>query len=572
MQVFLLMSKRAATIFLLIAGLAAAARAQQQPQPAPGAINTPWALSVVHTIDFEKMVARMKQQEKGRYGVPASAPQFIYNVATGLVIDEQGHVVTRLANLDIQDKDQIISVTTSDGASLPARLIGVDCATGFAVLEVASLKVTPPDKIAASSLPNGAPVVIISSDVQGKAIATPKGTRVYFTPLKRFAKGNIGQGSIYSKVRGAITLFSNNLLSRNDSSVVTTPMNQVIGIAQYAGFGRAYLYPVEFIRDTVAKRVIEKNGNVPAGWLGATGENVSQLTDNEASTLGLDNKSGVIVRQITQGSPAATCGILPNDVIIGADTFNIAGTADLTALLQSSPEGRKITLRALRNHQPMEFTAQLGARPDNAWGYSIDIFESHLEPLTSQREDILRRLEELKREHWNLQKLPSSKDAIEARREIEQEIRQVYDRMMALGIEPPKQLEPARRTEQLTYFPSNVSADPTGSGFGLGFTALELTPQLADYFKVKGGLLVRSVSKDSPADRAGIRVGDVIVGTQERASLTADELRALLSGEQLNLTLIIMRDKNPISIKIQQPATKSKPRGAEKVKGRKQIF
>ena len=543
-----------------------AAHAQQQPQPVRAQVDTPWAVSVVHTMDLQKMVEKMQQQEKGRYGVPASAPPFIYNVATGLVVDNQGHVVTRLANLDLKDKNQKISITTSDGASLPARLIGVDCATGFAVLEVAALKVGPPEPAAASSLSNGMPVMIISTDVQGKVVPTPNGPRVYLTPLKRFAKGNIGTGSIYSKARGAMTMFSSGMLSRSDSSVITTPLNQVIGIAQYAGFGRAYLYPVEFIRDTIARRVIEKNDNVRAGWLGAVGESVSQLGEGEAVALGLANKSGVIVRQVTQGSPAAASGILPNDVIIGVDDFNISGTADLTALLQSSPEGRKITLRAVRNRQPMQLNVQLGALPESEWGYSIDTFESHLEPTASRRDEILKRLEALKNEYRNLQRLSPSKETGEAQREIEQEIRQIYDRMMALGIEPPKQPEVIRSRDQLTYFPSNVAEDPPRLAYSFGFTALELTPQLAAYFKVKSGLLVRSVSKDSPAERAGIRAGDVIVGAQEQEALSAEGLRALLNGEHGNLTLKVVRDSKPLLIKTQQPAIKSKARKGERAR------
>ena len=553
------MSRRAVIItsaFFL--AVTVAAHAQQQPQSAPAQVNVPWVVSVVHTMDFQKMVERIQQQEKGRYGVPASAPPFIYNVATGLVLDNQGHVVTRLANLDLEDKNQTISITMGDGVSTPARLIGVDCATGFAVLEVASLKVGPPDLAATSMLSNGMPVTIISTDVQGKMIPTQNGPRIYLTPLKRFARGNIGAGSIYSKVRGAMTLFSDSMLLRSDGSVVTTPLNQVIGIAQYAGFGRAYLYPVEFIRDTIAKRVIEKNGNVRAGWLGAIGENVSQLTEGEASKLGLASRSGVIVRQVAEGSPAAASGILPNDVIVGVDGFNIAGAADLTALLQSSPEGRKITLHAVRNHQPVEINAQLGARSDMEWGYSIDTFEWHLEPATSQRDEILKRLEVLKHEHWKLQKLPQSKQTVEAQREIEQEIRQIYDRMMVLGIELPRQSESAGRSEQPPYSPSNV-AESTLT-YSYGFTALALTPQLAEYFKVKSGFLVRSVSRGSRADLAGIRAGDVIVGTQEQEALTPDGLRALIDGARGDLTLKIVRDNKLLLIKTQQPPAKSKAR------------
>src|ERR1044071_3308184 len=191
------MSRSVATALAFILATAGIISAQQQTQITPSQANNPWIVSVVHTIAFQKVVARMKQQEQGRLGVPASAPPFIYNVATGLVVDNEGHVVTRLANLDIEDKDQTISIATGNGATQPARLIGVDCATGFAVLEVASLKVGSPNFATSSLLSNGMGVKIYSTDVQGRSVPSQNGNRIYFMPVMRIAQGNIGAESLY---------------------------------------------------------------------------------------------------------------------------------------------------------------------------------------------------------------------------------------------------------------------------------------------------------------------------------------------------------------------------------------
>ncbi len=492
----------------------------------------------------------MKQQEQGRLGVPASAPPFVYNVATGLVVDNEGHVVTRLANLDIEDKDQVISIATGDGATQPARLIGVDCATGFAVLEVASLKLASPNFAMGSLLSNGMGVKIISTDVQGKLVPSQNGTKIYFMPVMRIAQGNIGAESLYSKARGAMTLFSNSLMARNDSSVVTTNQNQIIGIAQYAGFGRAYLFPVEFIRDTIAKRVIEKKGNVRAGWLGANGDNVSQLPENEAAALGLSSKAGVIVRQVVQGSPAATSGILSNDVITGVDNFDIAGRADLVAFLQSSPEGREIKLRAIRNHQPLEINVVLGARADSEW--STPMFEQGW-GLTAdtRRTDLQKRREELIQRYRSYEKLPQSKETQEAQRELSLEIGQINEALRALGPEVPKQ--PDSSKPDLLYVPSYTTESAASSLIRVGLLEirdLASTPQLAERFGVKGGILVRSVRKDSLAWQAGIRAGDVIVSAQDRENLTAEILQSLLDKQRGPIALKIVRDNKPVAINI----------------------
>ncbi|HKS40276.1 MAG TPA: PDZ domain-containing protein [Blastocatellia bacterium] len=544
------MSRSVVTALAFILATAGIISAQQQSQITPAQTNNPWIVSVVHTIAFQKVVTRMKQQEQGRLGVPASAPQFVYNFATGLVVDNEGHVVTRLANLDIEDKDQIISIATGDGASQPARLIGVDCATGFAVLEVASLKLGSPNFAATSLLSNGMGVKIFSTDVQGRSVPSQNGNKIYFMPVMRTAQGNIGAESLYSKARGAMTLFSNSLMARNDSSVVTTFQNQIIGIAQYAGFGRAYLFPVEFIRDTIAKRVIEKKGNVRAGWLGANGDNVSQLSESEATALGLSSKAGVVVRQVVEGSPAATSGILPNDVITGVDNFDIAGRADLVAFLQSSPEGRKIKLRAIRNHQPVEINVELGARADSEW--STPVFRQEVGvTIASQRTDLEKRRQELIQRYRGYEKLQSSKETQEALRELILEIRQINDALQALGPDVSKQPDKSKPDVSPLYAPSNASADSSLFRVGLlEVRDLATTPQLAARLGVKGGMFVRDVRKDSLAWQAGIRAGDVIVGTQDRENLTAETLQSLLDGQRGPIAFKIVRDNKPIAINL----------------------
>ena len=52
--------------------------------------------------------------------------------------------------------------------------------------------------------------------------------------------------------------------------------------------------------------------------------------------------------------------------------------------------------------------------------------------------------------------------------------------------------------------------DEAGGGRRLGITVQDMTPELAKFFGVKGGVLVASVDSDSAAAAAGLAVGDVI--------------------------------------------------------------
>ena len=523
-------------IAIITLALASSALAQT-PRPEP---NIP-CVSVVHAIDVQRMVEIMRQRQNLRVGVAGAAPRYVYNVTTGLVIDDEGHVVTRLSNLDPQDSEHQLTITTTAGTTLAAKLIGVDLATGFAVLDVASLKHAMPKIAAAGKLANGSTVKILSSDVVPKSVTN----KVYLSTSINVSQGRVVADSIYSRVRGALTLLSDGFLARSDGSVVVTPEDQLVGIAQYAGFGRAYLFPIDFIRDTIAKRVIEKNGNVPAGWLGVKGENVALLSDPDAAALGLQRKAGVIVSEVTPETGAALAGIKTSDIIIGVDDFDIAGTADLKALLSSLPAGRTVTLRAVRDRTPLAIKATLGPRPSGETGSLLPFDQA------AQRDELNARLEELRARYRSYQQSPPSRERSEALRELDLELRQVFESVRALGPVHPNPYPSSAGPYPLADF--NAGTPVPDERFEAGFSARELTPQLAAAFQTKSGVLVSEVAKNSAADRAGLKTGDVIVGAQDQTLTTPAQLQSFLAAHRGVVILkVIRRETNTfISLNLQ---------------------
>lgn len=539
------MNRSLTTILILMLPSVALAQVSQPQQPHEGdaRVTVPWAVSVVHTIDVQKMVALMRKQQSVRVGVAGSAPRYIYNVTTGLVVDDQGHVVTRLSNIDLTDKDEKLTVSTSQGTMSEAKLIGVDLATGFAVLEVAYFKSTMPKVVWVGGLASGAAVKILSTDIV--PTATPE--RVYISPAITVSDGKVAPDSTYSKARNALTLLSEALLARCDSSVVVTLENQIVGMAQYAGFGRAYLFPFDFIRDTIAKRVIEKNDNVPAGWLGMTGDSLMQLSDTDFALLGLQQKAGVIVRQVTSESAAAKAGVLPNDIIVGLDDFEITAASDLKATLSILPAGRAIKLRAIRNHQPLELKAVLAARPNSEPVFFLTPFDQPWEAASAQRDELIKRREELGARLRAYSKSQPSRETNEAIRELEIEIRYILDRLRALGSD--NAVLPRFAQESQPYPDANFSGERDVT-FRAGFTARDLNAQLAATLHASGGVLVSSVAKNSSAERSGLRAGDVVVGTQERMLSNASQLQALLSSGGSPIALKVVRDQQSILVNL----------------------
>ncbi len=85
----------------------------------------------------------------------------------------------------------------------------------------------------------------------------------------------------------------------------------------------------------------------------------------------------------------------------------------------------------------------------------------------------------------------------------------------------------------------------------LGIEAEALQSQLAEYFGVKEGVLVRSVKPDSPAARAGLRAGDVIIKAGEtRVAKPRDVSRALRSAAGKSLQFTIVRDKREMTVTV----------------------
>lgn len=99
----------------------------------------------------------------------------------------------------------------------------------------------------------------------------------------------------------------------------------------------------------------------------------------------------------------------------------------------------------------------------------------------------------------------------------------------------------------------------------LGIEAESLSSQLAEFFGVKEGVLVRSVSKESAAEKAGIRAGDVIVKVGGEAVKSPSEVTQALRSDKdrRDVPMVLMRDKKEVTVTVQVEAPKTpwRPRG-----------
>ena len=93
-------------------------------------------------------------------------------------------------------------------------------------------------------------------------------------------------------------------------------------------------------------------------------------------------------------------------------------------------------------------------------------------------------------------------------------------------------------------FPGLESANTT-----LGVQVESLDGQLAEYFGVKEGVLVRSVTKGSPAERAGIKAGDVITKVGDRSISRPGDIGTQLRRNQ-NSSVTLIRDHRELTVNV----------------------
>ena len=86
----------------------------------------------------------------------------------------------------------------------------------------------------------------------------------------------------------------------------------------------------------------------------------------------------------------------------------------------------------------------------------------------------------------------------------------------------------------------------------LGVEAESLGPQLASYFGVKEGVLVRSVLENTPAQKAGIKAGDVITKVDGMAVTTPSEVSSSvrMASTKKSYPIELTRDRKPMIVNV----------------------
>ena len=191
--------------------------------------------------------------------------------------------------------------------------------------------------------------------------------------------------------------------------------------------------------------------------------------------------AGALVSRVVEDSPAAKAGVQKGDVIVGINTATIASATDLTDAIGKAKVGQSMSVRIVRDGTRRTLNAKLAERP-------------------AEDEDAA----------------PMAPGARYYK----------YDGDIDFDHDMP-----------MAMF---------GMGRGrLGVRVQDLNPDLGSYFGVNDGkgVLITEVLKDTPAEKAGLKAGDVITKVGDKKVEDSDDLVSALRDADQKVTLTVMRQK-----------------------------
>lgn len=214
---------------------------------------------------------------------------------------------------------------------------------------------------------------------------------------------------------------------------------------------------------------------------------VQEIDGNRAKALKLPEEAGVEVTRIEPDSPAEKAGLKVGDAVIHYNGQRVEGMEEFSRLVRETPPGREVKLEIYRGGAPQTIALRVAVRRAAPAPLAPQTFEH-----------------------------------------LQEQLRQLQTRM-----------------------PDLPRGFMTWRSPALGIDAEALDGQLAQYFGVKEGVLVRSVKKDSPAEKAGMKAGDVILRVDDnRVATPGDISMHLRSPRGGPAAIVVMRDHHEVTLSV----------------------
>src|SRR3954469_5260371 len=263
---------------------------------------------------------------------------------SGFFISADGYAVT---NKHVGDGADKVEVTTDDGKTYTAKVIGTDPRTDVALIKVegrndfpfAKLSDTKP-RIGDWVLAVGNPFGLGGTVTAG--IVSASGRDIGAGPYDDFIqidapvnKGNSG---------GPTFNISGEVVGVN--TAISSPSGGSVGIA--------FAIPASTVEQVVAS--LKDKGSVTRGFIGVQ---MQPVTKEIAEAIGLKEPKGALVAEAMKDGPAAKAGVRTGDTIIAVDGQTINEAKDLSRKVAGVAPGKSLSLTLWREGKERTVTVEV---------------------------------------------------------------------------------------------------------------------------------------------------------------------------------------------------------------------
>src|SRR5215217_2824060 len=269
---------------------------------------------------------------------------------SGFFISPDGYAVTNNHVVDGADK---VEVTTDDGKTYTAKVIGTDQRTDLALIKVEGSSSFPFAKLADGKPRIGDWVL---------AVGNPFGLGGTVTAGIVSASGrDIGNGPYddFIQIDAPVNKGNSGGPAFNTSGEVMG-VNTAIYSPSGGSVGIAFSIPASTVKNVIAQ--LKDKGSVSRGWIGVQ---IQPVTADIADSLGLKKAEGALVAEPQANGPAAKAGIESGDVITAVNGEPVKDARELARTIGALAPGAAVKLNVLHKGQDKTINLTLGQLPNS---------------------------------------------------------------------------------------------------------------------------------------------------------------------------------------------------------------
>jgi S1-C subfamily serine protease len=303
------------------------------PTPVPGedqALLDAYSRAVIDVVErVGPAVVRLDVKAGG--GPPRGG------TGSGVVVAPDGLVLT---NSHVVGAANEVKVSTVEGRSLSARVVGDDPDTDLALVRVDAAVTLPAAVLGNSKLLKRGQMVIAIGNPLGFESTVTTGVVSALGRSLRSRSGRLIDDVIQTDAA---------LNPGNSGGPLVSSRGEVVGINTAVIMGaQGICFAVASNTATFVLGELVRHGRVRRAYIGIAAQQFT-LSRRRRHAAALAQESAVMIASVEPGSPADRAGLVAGDIILSLDGVSVTGAHDLIRLLAGEKIGRSVAMELLRN-------------------------------------------------------------------------------------------------------------------------------------------------------------------------------------------------------------------------------